>query len=408
MAKLEGVKTIDMVGGEITKVEYDGAIYEKVDDKAVPNDIVEVIDGFGHLVSGDFGEVVYDSEGDITVYDGVGNRVIYRGIPDAVNVFRKVSESSTPTIEQVDAKVDALADRVTALEGEKKDESKPRTVKRKARVGERILITDVHEFEFRYKNGDNFGVRGVYYDGKVVLDVPGREILVLPREYEVIVEEESEPAPTFRIGDRVKALSDSEFGGIELGEIGEIIDTDAGEGEDDEYIITVETDRDACYFRPQDLELIEDGPYKPAEGDIVVITGNTNRSRNAVGDIGKVGEVAPVNTARVHVPSRPNSDKVNDNWTKFSEMRPATDEEKAKYERAVKFAELGRKPGEFKKGDIVRGVHWINTAKKFIGEVEDVVGDMIGVRVEDGGYYAVYMEKCELIAPVESRVDIVD
>src|SRR5690625_2049501 len=31
MARLEGVKTLDMVNGEITKVEYNGEVYEKVD-----------------------------------------------------------------------------------------------------------------------------------------------------------------------------------------------------------------------------------------------------------------------------------------------------------------------------------------------------------------------------------------
>lgn len=261
MAKLKGVKTIDMIGGEITKVEYDGAVYGKTEDKAVPPDIVEIIDGFGHLVSGDFGEVVYDGEGDITVYDGVGHRVIYRGIPDAVNVFRKISESSTPTIEQVDAKVDDLTERVTKLEGEKK--------------------------------------------------------------------------------------------------------------------------------------------YEPTSGDVVVITGNTNHSRNEIGDIGKVGRVR-LGSAEVDVIGKTEG---NGNWTKFSEMRPATDEEKAEYERAAKFAKLGRKPGEFKKGDIVRLIQ--SSGADSEGTVVEIASDKartyIGV---DGDTYLSESKWFELIAQVESRVDI--
>nr|MDF9458015.1 hypothetical protein [Bacillus pumilus] len=34
MAALKGVKTVDMVGGEITKVSYEGAEYERVEGDA--------------------------------------------------------------------------------------------------------------------------------------------------------------------------------------------------------------------------------------------------------------------------------------------------------------------------------------------------------------------------------------
>lgn len=103
-----------------------------------------------------------------------------------------------------------------------------------------------------------------------------------------------------------------------------------------------------------------DEPKPIAEGDIVVITGNTNKSRNKVGDIGKVGE-----GNLVHVPQRPPSDSENGNWTRESEMRHATPSEIAKYETALAeateksakeavFTQAGRKPNEYRKGDIVR------------------------------------------------------
>lgn len=211
--------------------------------------------------------------------------------------------------------------------------------------------------------------------------------------------------PTFSAGDRVKTLADGECGDVLAGEVGEITDTDAAEGdESDPYTIRVDTEDDHDYFRPQDLELVT---YKPSEGDIVVITANTNHSRNEVGDIGKVGNVY-LNTANVDVLERPDSLTVNGNLTKFSEMRPATAEEKAQYEAAVKFAKLGRKPGEFKKGDIVMTHDFDNGHKDVIGEVTSADNSgrpLVKARYKDGRTISLFSQS-SLIAPVESRVDL--
>ena len=110
---------------------------------------------------------------------------------------------------------------------------------------------------------------------------------------------------------------------------------------------------------------------------------------------------------QVHVPGNPNG-LLGGNYTRFDEMRPATDEEKKQYEQAEKFAKLGRKPGEFKKGDIVRGHRYDDEMCKFTGEVEDVADRMIGVIDFDREYHAVNKGDFELVAPVESRVDRVD
>ncbi|WP_431818734.1 hypothetical protein [Bacillus pumilus] len=44
MAALKGVKTIDMVGGEITKISYEGAEYERVEGEAKVGDLVRLSD----------------------------------------------------------------------------------------------------------------------------------------------------------------------------------------------------------------------------------------------------------------------------------------------------------------------------------------------------------------------------
>ena len=150
--------------------------------------------------------------------------------------------------------------------------------------------------------------------------------------------------------------------------------------------------------------------YTPKEGDIVVITGNTNGSINKVGDIGRVGERLGSEGVQVHVLGKPNG-LFGGNYTKFDEMRPATEEEKKQYEQAEKFAKLGRKPGEFKKGDIVR-VKWL-LGKGYVAEIAEIKsgpeGDGCGgnYKLNDGNKETLG-EDLELIAPVESRVDRVD
>ncbi len=266
MAKLEGVKTLDMVGGQITKVEYNGAVYEKVEGDAKAGDLLYITHttSASDTLANEFYSVVDDpDDGGIAYIDEEGDECNVDGwnSPDS-NVFRKVSESDLPTIEEVNAKVDSLAERVDALEG-------------------------------------------------------------------------SKPVPTIKEGNRVKALTDGQFYDIKAGEVGTIERfSEYLKSKGDPYYIVVETEDTYDYFRPQDLELVTE------------------------------------------------------------------DDEEAK--RAAKLEAIGRKPGEIKKGDIVR--------TKFYGllEVDSVVEkDEHPIKVTiKGEPDAMMAEGCELIAPVESRVDV--
>jgi hypothetical protein len=42
MAKLIGVKTLDMVNGDVTRVEYDGAVYERVEEEVATGDLIYI------------------------------------------------------------------------------------------------------------------------------------------------------------------------------------------------------------------------------------------------------------------------------------------------------------------------------------------------------------------------------
>ncbi|MEK4311747.1 hypothetical protein [Bacillus sp. FSL P2-0092] len=72
MAALKGVKTIDMVGGEITKVSYEGAEYERVEGDAKVGDLLSVTEGIYHENVGEFFECYdVDCDGDAVFDDGV-------------------------------------------------------------------------------------------------------------------------------------------------------------------------------------------------------------------------------------------------------------------------------------------------------------------------------------------------
>lgn len=98
MAKLEGVKTLDMVNGKITKVEYNGSVYSKVKEKAKTGDLV-LSNGVHDADAGNFYEVnTKDKFGDAAIIDDVqAERSNFIGF----DVFRKsmvVEEvKTTPT-----------------------------------------------------------------------------------------------------------------------------------------------------------------------------------------------------------------------------------------------------------------------------------------------------------------------
>ena len=140
------------------------------------------------------------------------------------------------------------------------------------------------------------------------------------------------------------------------GDVGRVTPTCA-DASVDPYHIRVDTGDDSDYFRPQDLELAT-VEAKPVVGDIVVITGNTNGSRNKAGDAGRVFGVVKSHGARVNVPQ---NEAESGNFTYYSEMRHATPTEVERYHESVKqaksdaiFTKAGRKPNEYRKGDVVR------------------------------------------------------
>lgn len=135
MAKLD-VKVIDMQGGEITKVAYDGAEYAKIADDFKDAQTGDLFLSGGGMdeTEGAFYAINCEDRGDghpIKFVDDAGDKNGY--VKEApYPLFRKVSAQTTPTIEE---RVTALETDVAAIKGE----SKPAPYEPK--VGDIVKIT---------------------------------------------------------------------------------------------------------------------------------------------------------------------------------------------------------------------------------------------------------------------------
>lgn len=88
MAALKDVKTLDMVGGEITKVAYEGAEYERVEGDAKVGDIIRLPgNSYKHAIPGGFYAVISVIDRDVIVMENCGNH--HRWTAGLYELFRK-------------------------------------------------------------------------------------------------------------------------------------------------------------------------------------------------------------------------------------------------------------------------------------------------------------------------------
>lgn len=114
MAKLSGVKVIDMTAGEVTKVAYEGAEYILTQEAPAVDDIIRTDGAWsGTVEEGNFYKCVdLDEDGDARIVTDLGT--VARHFRKHYEVFRKVAAQG-PTIE---ARVGKLESDVAALKGE--------------------------------------------------------------------------------------------------------------------------------------------------------------------------------------------------------------------------------------------------------------------------------------------------
>ncbi len=298
MAKLNGVKTIDMVNGEITKIAYDGAAYVKVTNPQV-GDVCEVTASWGGGDVGEFYTVTEISQSLGKTYTHIDYGT--NSYVESFNYYRKTSVSTSPTLEAVAEKVDAIDKRVSALEDVKPAPATKLThkgadyslVQRKAQPGDVVHVTK-----------DAVGTSAIPNDAYYLVDkhtkIEGYD--VYPEFYnrtESNVLVYAPVAEKLKVGDKVRVLKSGEFGGVDVGEIGGIVRGYTIQGE--EYSIRVDGENgDHDYFRPQDLELLDTKALVFAKagrkvdeykaGDIVRVT-DEKRHSLIVGDVGEITEL---------------------------------------------------------------------------------------------------------------------
>jgi hypothetical protein len=254
MAKLENVKILDMVNGDPTRVEYDGAVYVKTEDNAEAGDLVRVIDkdGIGYVTQGGFYETYIDGDDDLVFDDDDGDKRVYYLNDDALETFRKVSETKDSAdlaerLAELERQFEALKERVGAKE-EPKAESAP-----KFEVGDYVVPLPESDGKYAVTNTEmKLGkVTHVYSDGDIKIEIVahkneyavGDSYRVEPKHFRKATAEEIEKAAEearwakigrkpgeFKKGDIVRVLKDNPHGSVKRkGDIDEITYYDTNE-----------------------------------------------------------------------------------------------------------------------------------------------------------------------------------
>ncbi|WP_061576933.1 hypothetical protein [Bacillus licheniformis] len=226
MAKLTGVKTLDMVSGEITKVAYDDEVYVRVEGEGQPGDIGLRISKPTTFVSlGHFYPIIYDRG--LRYIDDDGDLM---GVPPGTfSFFRKVS-ASQPSIEDRvstnEKDIESLKSDVAALKGEAKTEY-VRIDKGEAKSGDYVKFDEApngfltagkyYEIEFVDDYGDPIIIDDDGYD----LDTHG-EVFEVYRKVGA-----TEPKPErLKVGDYAKVVGTARNGCCDRGDIVKITEDD--------------------------------------------------------------------------------------------------------------------------------------------------------------------------------------
>ncbi|MBM7029840.1 hypothetical protein [Bacillus velezensis] len=432
MAKLNGVKTLDMVNGEITKVAYGGAEYVKAEgivrEIGNPGDLM--LNGRDHedLSVGEFYEVIVDGVyGRVTVRDDIGQPHGRATAHEASVLFRKVSASTGPSLEErvssAEGEIETLKSDVAALKGEAEYE---RIDVAEAKEGDYVKFDDPPHFltdEEYYEI-----VRFDSYGDPLVIDDDYDEYDASNRDFEIYrkVSAASVEAERLKVGDYAKVVNATDYHRFTDGDIVEIIGDRFGAPTNE--LSRRLTDGKNQYIPKRQLVRATDEEVAEAKDAVARAKfkrGDKVRLLSGAGDFplkgfenGKIYEVSDNNFDH---PSRGTLIRIEGGANTFNSSGCATPdqleilskEEVAEIERKqaeeAKWAKIGRKIGEYKNGDVV--AYDDPTWFKNIG-IGEVVGLSAGdprVRAVDRGgdklSYYLQPEKLRLITPVEARFD---
>lgn len=238
MAKLNGVTTVDMINGEITKIAYEGSEFVLSDDEPEVGDIIRTKKGREDVTRGAYYEVVEDrlysfttikddvGEGHSNVFDD--GPVVFRKVP--AEVSPPFAEMLTSKIGAVEDEVSSLVERVAALEVGKTEQVLEKGMRVKVlRDGQ---YGDVHAGDigtiFHMGRGDDYDKYSVEVRTNVNYDFfYPQDLEIIPEVVEKVSYKPSRKPVEFKKGDIVRILEISHTASRNKpGDVGEIVDED--------------------------------------------------------------------------------------------------------------------------------------------------------------------------------------
>lgn len=294
---------------------------------------------------------------------------------------------------------------------------KYRKVERKAQAGDIVRITDAHAPSYVI-NGAFYDVVNVDRDGDPqITDEDGDKYYLYEERFEVY-EKVTEPAAVeysevkreAEVGERIRIVAAAHAYGTYVNGEEFTVTSLHGHGGGvrinrkwrtqkntdawvlhDEYVVLEPVNVAEPAPQPERLKV---GEYAKIIGTFWTVNSGT---------IGDIVEILDIGGDR---PGSYGIKFVKDGVEKRSlakHLVRATESEVEAAKNEAKWAAIGRKVNEYKRGDFVTGEDREDGVVS--GSVEDLGSGLLGVRATSGSYYAVVRSTAKLIVPVEQRFD---
>ncbi|MGD2353387.1 hypothetical protein ACP8H2_17040 [Bacillus subtilis] len=418
MAKLEGVKTLDMVNGEITKVAYGGAEYERVEGEAQIGDIVLITtNGWTDAREGEFYKAVgVDSDGDAKIKDDRGT--IDSHFRRNYDLLRKVAASTNPSVEErvvkAEGEIESLKSDLAALKGEAEYK---RVAKSEARAGDYVKFDDPPSY---LTDKEYYEIKGFDDGDPLIIDDDNDEYDTYTDNFEVYrkvnaASVEAKPKPErLKVGEYAKVVNATDYHSFRDGDIVEIVE-DSFTGSTNECARKI-TGGVTQYVPKRQLVRATDEEVAEAkrvaefakfkEGAKVRLKSGGGEFPLKGFENGKIYEVE--DEGYPHIAGdykRIIGGKAFQGFATPDQLEILSEEEAAEHK---KWAEIGREVGEFKVGDIVRVIDTgcSNLSVGDIGpisEIDESCAQVSARNLTDVNWVA--FKRIELITPVEARFD---
>jgi hypothetical protein len=233
------------------------------------------------------------------------------------------------------------------------------------------------------------------------------------------VDEEVAESRRLTVGDYARVVANDTGHRAKVGDIVKIV-----EDEHDHHPYRCEklNGEDVLWFKEHELAPVTEEEIAQAKaelaeskfevGDYVVALPESDEEygiTNTEMKLGKVTRVCSDGEIIIEIVAHEDVDVIGEDYVVEPKyFRKATDDEITEAKEKARWAKIGRKPGEFKKGDIVRYLGGAPTKKGELVEVyEDTSGTTTKIKwVDDYGVCTERNDDLELVTPVEQRFDI--